>query len=405
MTVLAHTRRKRTAIMLAVNLLSVLALGGIGYAGYKALRRYEGGTRVSTETTKLPYTPVGMLATVDNDDQLTSVVVVVLQDGTAGFRGGSLVPVPISADTALGVDGLRVPLTEVYAAQGDESLAFAVESAVGITLDHWLVVTPDELEVLLAPLAPLAVELPVDIYDGPADDPTLVREAGAGELSAEQWAEVLNARLEGQKERARRQVVEGLWSSVAAAAGGGAVSVADIALPLSPDERPVVVDSMSGLFDRLLAGPAQSRGIAAAPLPAEEVPPGVDVEQLDFADAVMVFGSIAPSATTAPRPSLVYRIEAPPGYDDRVKWAVELVLFLGGNVQSVKISADVPERSATEFVMYASASRDDLEAANDVFGSYRFVEPDERIEGVEVVSKKFLRFLGSMRPPSKPRSF
>ena len=64
MTVLARNRHRRTAVMLAINLLAIVALGGMGYAGYKALRRYEGGKRVDRQEVPLSPTPVGMLATV-----------------------------------------------------------------------------------------------------------------------------------------------------------------------------------------------------------------------------------------------------------------------------------------------------------------------------------------------------
>nr|MBP9053744.1 hypothetical protein [Ilumatobacteraceae bacterium] len=73
MSALASVRRKRTAVMLTVNLLAVVALGGFGLAGVRALKRYEGATKVSVESKTLPITPVGMLATVDSDDVLTSI--------------------------------------------------------------------------------------------------------------------------------------------------------------------------------------------------------------------------------------------------------------------------------------------------------------------------------------------
>lgn len=101
MSALASVRRKRTAVMLTVNLLAVVALGGFGLAGVRALKRYEGATKVSVESKTLPITPVGMLATVDSDDVLTSIAIFVLKAGDQ--LGGSIVSVPVSSDSTAGV--------------------------------------------------------------------------------------------------------------------------------------------------------------------------------------------------------------------------------------------------------------------------------------------------------------
>ena len=98
MSALARRPPQRTAIMLAANLLAVVALGGIGYAGVQgaeALRgRHQGraSSRSSCRSRRWACS-----ATVDADDQLTSVTVFVL---TAGSQlGGSIVTVPVSSDS------------------------------------------------------------------------------------------------------------------------------------------------------------------------------------------------------------------------------------------------------------------------------------------------------------------
>jgi len=99
MTALDSVRRKRTTVMLAVSLAMLMMLAGFGYAGYKALRRYEGAKQVTNESRAIPATPVGLLATVDADNTLTTITLLVLRpDGV----GGSAVTVPVSVDTTLG---------------------------------------------------------------------------------------------------------------------------------------------------------------------------------------------------------------------------------------------------------------------------------------------------------------
>ena len=56
MTAIPRVRRRRTALMLAANLLAVVALAGFGYVGVRALQRYEGATKVGVASIKLPVT-------------------------------------------------------------------------------------------------------------------------------------------------------------------------------------------------------------------------------------------------------------------------------------------------------------------------------------------------------------
>ena len=122
--------------MLVASLLSVLLLGGFAFAGFKALWNYEGAKNVADPPIPLPVSEVGMLATVDDDDVLTTITIFVID--SANGVGGTAVTVPVAVDTAFGIDGMRIPLTEVYATGGPEALAQAVEAklpATGIVIN------------------------------------------------------------------------------------------------------------------------------------------------------------------------------------------------------------------------------------------------------------------------------
>ena len=119
MSALSAVRTRRTAAMLVANVVALAALGGMGYAGVNALREYKGATKVSVESLPIPVTPVGMIATVDDDDQLTTVTVMVLSPGTQ--VGGSIISVPVSSDSTAGGAEVRTPLTQVYAEGGGEA--------------------------------------------------------------------------------------------------------------------------------------------------------------------------------------------------------------------------------------------------------------------------------------------
>ncbi|MDP2291589.1 MAG: hypothetical protein Q8M22_10400 [Actinomycetota bacterium] len=379
MTALPEVRRRRTGLMVAANVLALAALGGMTYAGVTALRNYEGATKVSVESTKLPVTPTAMLATVDADDTLTTITVLVLSPGTQ--VGGSIVSVPASSDSTAGGAEVRVPLTQIYAEGGVDALAQAVESVLSVTLDRSSVVAPDELEALLQPVAPIAVELPADVV-GADSDPLF--DAGPVNLTAAEAARVFTAVSDTQTDAERRGNVQALWGGVASSVGAGRTSP-EAASPLADTA------TMPEFIERLFAGPVQARGLPANPVPVDEVPEGVDVDELDRAEAIFVLASVASASMSAPSPGLVFRIEAPPGTEERVKVAVAAVLYLGGNVQSVTLGGETfPE---TRILVADESLTEEAESNNAYFGTTVTRLADPPIEGIDVILQLGTEFL------------
>ena len=380
MTALANVRRKRTALMLAANLLAIVGLGGMGYAGVRALQRYEGATKVGVDSIKLPVTPVGMLATVDKNDLLTSVTLFVLKAGTQ--LGGSIVSVPVSSDSTPGVGQQRVPLTQVYADGGAEALVLAVESVLSITVDVSTVAPAADAETLLQAVVPVTADLPTEVLGTASGDTVTLFDAGANNLSAAQAVQLLNATAEGQHESARRGDIEALWVAVTASVGAGRTVAPAAVAPIT---------SLADLVDRLFAGPTEARGLPAAAVVAADNPDGKDVETLDRGEAIFVLASVAPASMSAPSPGLVFRIEAPPGYEERVKFAVRAVLFLGANVQSVYLGGEV--HAATRYYIDDPRLVDQAESNNALFGNTETLTPDLPIEGIDVILRLGTDFL------------
>ena len=216
MTALDTVRRKRTTIMLAMSLAMLMLLGGFAYAGYKALRRYEGAKKVDNVRQTIPDAPVAMLATVDNANALTTVTLVVLRSN--GALGGTLVPVPVSVDSTYGVGEERIPLTEVYSTGGVEELKGAVESTLGITLDLWQAATPADAEGLISGLAQIPVEFPSAVGEA--------FPAGAATLTPNQAVEALILLPAGSTDRTRRPNTEAVWSGIAKAATAAPIAMA-----------------------------------------------------------------------------------------------------------------------------------------------------------------------------------
>lgn len=381
MTALANVRRRRTILMLTANLLAVVALAGLGYTGVRALQRYQGATKVSVESIKLPVTPVGMLATVDDDDQLTSVSVFVLKAGSQ--VGGSIVSVPVSADSTAGGGDERIPLTEVYASGGADELVLAVESVLSITIDVSSVAAPADASAMLAPVSPLKAALPTDVLATDSGDEVTLFEAGNVSLSGAQAVEVLTATVADQRDAERRGNHEAIWVGVAASVGAGR-TVADLTLPIT---------TLDTLLDRLFAAPVEARGLPTVPIAAADNPDDKDVDTLVRGDAIFILASVAPASMSAPAPGLVFRVEAPPGYEERVKFAVEVILYLGANVQSVYLGGEVHE--ATRYLIDDPRLVEEAESNNALFGVTETLTPDLPIEGIDVILQLGTDFLTS----------
>ena len=147
------------------------------------------------------------------------------------------------------------------------------------------------------------------------------------------------------------------------------------------------------LFSRLISGPVLERELAIAPSTAI---PNVDADVLDWADTVFVFASIAPASMTNPAPGLVFRIEAPAGYDDKVMHVVRSLLYLGNNVQS--ISTVGPARETTGLLLYDEGLTTSAEDYQDLFGPTDIEVVDARVQGVDVVIQLGADYLDSQDP-------
>jgi hypothetical protein len=122
------------------------------------------------------------------------------------------------------------------------------------------------------------------------------------------------------------------------------------------------------------------------------VPKGKDVQELDRSEAVMVFATIAPSNMSAANPGLMFRIEAPPGYEAKVKFVVQALLYLGANVQQVYLNG--PTQEATNVILYDERFQQDVLGAEGLFGlPLETPKPEVRIEGIDVVLQLGTAFL------------
>ena len=386
MSSLSSVRRQRSAMMLALTLIVLVAVGGLLYAGGKALARYRGAKNTTSITTiPIPATPVGMLATVDVKNRLTSVAIMVEKPN--GHGGGSVVNVPISADTS-GVAGQRVTLSEAYVQGGPDGLAQALESILTVTIDQHAVLGPDQFTAVLAPLTKFNVNFPAKVATTDKTGTVTLYPKGPQTLTAKQMTIAMNARVTGQPEAVRQPTILALWSAIAAANGQGR------GIPTS-----VPPTSMNDVLVQLFSGQLLTRNIPVVAVPDTETT-DKDVGLLDRADAVFVLATIAPSNMSAANTGLTFRVEAPPGYDDKVKFVVESLLYLNANVQWVY--ANGPVHNDTQVFLKDPALSTQVGGLLTIFGSTVTNDPTYRIEGIDVIVQLGTDFLTSSAPTTLP---
>ncbi len=370
MTSLPNRRRRRTVLMSLMTLVVVAAVPVLGYVGARAILDSEGGTDALADNLPVvpfPSTPTALLATVDDDGRLSSTAVLALDPSGLG---GSIISVPVNADVGFS-DDARQSLQGAYIATGLQGAVDGVESLLRITINFATEMNADQVAAMLQPLGPIPVVLPDEV---PAAGPTDVIPAGAHDLDAAQAAHVLTvAPADGETESSRRAAVEALWAGVVSAAGEGN-GASDATVP-------------PGSFDdvraHLFAGHTQTRGLSAQDLTDSQNPDGLDVVQLDRAEAVFVFASISPGAVFAVAEGPRIRLVAPSGYDPQVKRTIEVLLFVQANIVSIDTTA-APVEGTTMFVPDDFMMTDAKLTAGVLGDDVEFGTPTERIDGVDI---------------------
>jgi hypothetical protein len=358
-----------------------------GYVGAHAILDSKGSATDVAETIPLPSTPTALFATVDENDRLTSLTAMVL--GESGV-GGSIVPLPVNADSTGGDGDERISFQSAYQSGGMADLVPAVESVLSVTFSFSEVDDAAGAAGLLLPLAPIAVELPADVVDskkGAADAVVLAK--GAHSLEVGTSALVLTSDSGTIKEASRRAGIAAFWQGVVGAIGNGRGGGA------APSGAPA---SFNDLVTRLFAGRTQTLGLEVLPIAAAANPTGADVELVDRTFAVFVFAAAAPGAMSSPAPGDRYRIEAPAGYEAEVKAVIASLLYLGDNVVSVNIAAQ-PQTGTVAFV--APSIEPDEQITGGLFGKLDVKPIETRIDGIDIKLVLGTDFLDAARtvPP------
>ena len=294
-----------------------------------------------------PATPTATLAVVDDGGNLASLAVLAVRPGDdddAG-AGGTVVPVPISADSSGGFGDERTPLNETVALFGPESLDDEVPLLLGVGIDELFVVDEDELAELLAPSAPSKSTCPHPVRTPRAAD----RRRGTADADARRGRRRAQRRrsdggrcrplpdrrrrVAGDRRRGRRRVGD------PAHLAGGPVG------EQPAGRQPAPID----VLGRVTSGPIAVQPLRSTPIVSlDRNPRGVDAAALDRAEVLVIFGHIAPSKVAAPNPGYNFRLVSSFSDDqlagdatrlDVAYTATEALLDADANVISVDTSA------------------------------------------------------------------
>jgi hypothetical protein len=397
MTVSRHRRRMTTTRAVVASIAGIGLAAGLGAAGGVAIYNTKDGQVLSGDesTVTFPSTPTGMVAVLDETGGLASLAAFAIRpaggDGEDG-RGGTVVPVPVSADSSGGFGDERLPLNETVSLFGVESLTDEVPNLLGITIDSSLVLDGAQLAELLAPIGAVDVELPIAVVDAAGQE---VAPAGAQTVTGDQLAAVLASRDSGLTGADRYQIDLAVWQAIAGAVGEGLVtplagpgpdgSVAPAALASGDDRQ---------LVGQLTAGPMSVQPLRSTPLASVDVNPrGVDAVALDRAELAVIFGHIAPSKVAAPGDGFNFRIvsrfsddQLPDGIArlDVAYTAAKALLDIGSNVLSVDTAVG-EAGTATVVEVTDEGQVAGAEVLEEQFGPLDVQVVDSRLAGIDVI--------------------
>jgi hypothetical protein len=407
-TALAGRRRRSTIVATIAAVVAAVLVVTLTIIGALTLYNSTDGADASSGRRELvfPQTPVGAIAGLDESGKLASIAVLVVQpQGT----GGSIVPVPVSADSSGGAGPQRLPLDETLAVQGQAELQDELSALLRLGISEVSYVDADSLAGMLAPVGSLTVDLPIDVT---AAGGKVVASAGATTMDATEAAAVLTARDPNVPAAEQYRAASAVWTAVATSVGKGVgpgAGAATTTTTAAPAGAEAAVDAM---FTQLIAGRVGARALRTSPVPPEQNGRNVDVCLLDPAEVLLVFGQIAPGAVSAPGSGLTFRVVsaftagqlAGTGLTNTevAYQAISTILNIGGNVVSVSTSGSPPGAS-TDLAVSDAALMSAAEQAKTSFGTSVVSVDPVPIAGVDVVATlgtSYLQQLASGTPPT-----
>lgn len=407
MSAIRRARRRRTVGAFAAGVLSLAVIPVLGALAVDALRTSREGRNAiegALPLVSIPPTPGVLLATVDDTDAVTSMTVLALAPpvGDEPARGGSAISVPVTAEAILS-SGEVVSVSDAFAAGGVDELQAAVEGLLGVTLSATIAADESTTARLLERVAPLSLELPDEVHDTTAVGRDLtVFPAGPAELDANDVAALLLAHTDDDTGADLYGRTGSVWSAISSRVGDG----------LNADGSPVALAAEGGTTTEV-GGPAGSTS-TAAPATSPPIDPAADPEgfvdaflsgpigfyqlnpvpvtgagaertRLNLAEVNLVMATVLPGAISPSFASITFYVRSPLGDPSLTLDAVAMLIYSGANVVLVKEDPTIPVPETTTVQVVDDSDLADAQRFTRPFGAVEEVEPEERIDGVDVI--------------------
>jgi hypothetical protein len=393
MTAIAERRTRRTVFGAVAAVLLIVAAGAMFVVGVVTLSNSQEGEAVGVDTrprVQFPATPNALLAATDENGQLASLVVMTLQPEG---QGGSIVTVPVNADSTAGFGLQRRPLDESFDAADVESLVASVEEMLAITVERAAIVDAEGLEALLPVVEALQFVVPNDVVDTDGGG-GVIATAGPQTFTVEEMVSILTAIDDDAEVDTSHANDVAVWESLAQTAP---VTVPPEQVPLDELGRPVAPATVDELMTRLWQGEITVRDLLVVPANEETNPTEADAVLIDRRDSNLVFAQVSPGLVSTPNTGLTVRIvanftddqlvEAGGVYGSTSDLAVELIgrlLFIGGNVTSVDTAPTGAPAITIIEVAEERQMQENVDAAEALFGEAEVRVAESIIEGIDV---------------------
>lgn len=416
MTSIPARQRRRLLAAFATGLAAALALPLGVVAGANLLLNSSGGRSVdANKELKIPSTPTGLLATLNDAGEITTLTVFVLAPRGVG---GTIISLPANTQVETIGGESRRRLADSYAQGGIEALAIDTEGTLDVTFASVGALGVGDIAAMLSVVPSIRVE-----FDEPVVDTTVVAPdmtptttvksrtkvtmppipvavdselfpAGENKLAPDQAASVLVARRDGENESARLGRTKLVWSAVAAAVGGGvALDPTQTTDTTIPGSAPTEIANFVRL---VLAGPVQVWQLSAKPLSGVDNPLEIDVYGLDRSEVLLLMASVAPSSLSAVNGGFAVQIDSPFNDVKITHAAVERLTYLGIGVALVREVIGPPSQH-TIFRYTDKASIDGFQVRlESVLGSLTYSKVKQPVEGVNaqiVLGQDFADFI------------
>jgi hypothetical protein len=370
--------RRRSGAVAVLALVAVLIAASFAWLGAHTIANSKEGRitqRPLTPSRRLPATPAALLIGTDRDGQAVSLTVFGL---SPGGHGGNVIVLPAGAavDIVEG-EGAPVRLGSGFASGGADGQQVLVESFLGITISAAVAADESQLAQVLAPLAPVTLQLDEPVIDTDATgQPVQLFPAGSVTLDAAGAARFLLARDTGGSEIDRLDRVRRFW--VAAFSTANSTTTA-----ASPTSTAVLPTDLGGFVADLRSGSVQIDSLpVTAVLDPTRNPDHVDLLDVDATTVRLLMARVLPGAVSPTDTELRVWVINPTGDPDLSYRAVGALVYLHVNVMLVTESSSlVPDRTR---LAYGTPLGQRSVFLTGVFGRGELVATDEPVDGIDV---------------------